>query len=336
MDYSSEESSDLSDSEVDEYEARSYLNMKTGNAKVKRSSGIYRCPFCVGKKKLVYNYKDLLQHAIGVGSSNRNGKVKANHRALAKYMKNDLSETVPSIPQLVNEERPHLPNPKQDNQFVWPWNGIMVNIPTEWKDGHLVGESGSRLKESLSRFHPVRVVTLWDDKGHTGTAIVDFGRDWAGFKDAMAFEGHLEGQNLGKKDWCEAENNSLNIYGWVARADDYVSTDPIGKHLRKKGELKTIVDIAEEESRKTEKLVTYMKDQLEAKNRQLKELELKYQEVDTCCQKMVDKLYLTHQAYNEEIQFNQWLAQENSTHSSGGNVNKMAAVPASAAQYQAE
>ncbi|XP_039136833.1 protein INVOLVED IN DE NOVO 2-like [Dioscorea cayenensis subsp. rotundata] len=336
MDYSSEESSDLSDSEVDEYEARSYLNMKTGNTKVKRSSGIYRCPFCVGKKKLVYSYKDLLQHAIGVGSSNRSGKVKANHRAMAKYMKTDLSEAVPLIPHLVNEEKPPLPIPKQDNQFVWPWNGIIVNIPTEWKDGQLVGDSASRLKESLSRFNPVRVVTLWDAKGHTGTAIVDFGRDWAGFKDAMAFEGHLESQNLGKKDWCEAGTKSSNIYGWVARADDYVAIDPIGKHLHKKGELKTVVDLAEEESRKMEKLVAYMKDQLEAKSRQLKELELKYQEVDTCCQKMVDKLYLTHQAYNEEIQLNQWLAQENSIQSSDSNVNKKVALPASPAQYQAE
>ncbi|KAJ0962431.1 hypothetical protein J5N97_030259 [Dioscorea zingiberensis] len=336
MDYSSEESSDLSDSDIDEYEARSYMNLKSGNPKVKRLSDIYRCPFCVGKKKLVYGYKDLLQHAIGVGSSNRSGKVKANHRALANFMENDISVTVPSIPQLADEDKRPLPTPKPAKKFVWPWTAILVNIPTEWKNGQVVGESGSKLKERLSRFNPVRVITLWNDEGHTGTAIVEFGRDWAGFKDAMAFEDQLEVQHHGKKDWCAAEAKSSNLYGWVARADDYVSTDPIGKHLRKKGELKTIIDVAEEESRKMEKLVAYMKDQLDTRNRQLRELELKSQEVDMCCQKMVDKLYLTHQAYNEEIQLKQWLAKENSTQSSDDNVNKMAAVPVSAAQNQVE
>ncbi|KAK8955410.1 hypothetical protein KSP40_PGU019134 [Platanthera guangdongensis] len=42
-----------------------------GKHKVAIANDMYRCPFCPGKKKQEYHLKDLLQHSVGVGSSNR-------------------------------------------------------------------------------------------------------------------------------------------------------------------------------------------------------------------------------------------------------------------------
>uniref|UniRef100_A0A6I9QNQ3 Factor of DNA methylation 5 n=2 Tax=Elaeis guineensis var. tenera TaxID=51953 RepID=A0A6I9QNQ3_ELAGV len=73
----SEEESEISESEIDDYEEKFYLHLKDGKLKVKNTDTLYKCPFCAGKKKQDYNYKDLLQHANGVGTSNRKAKVKA-------------------------------------------------------------------------------------------------------------------------------------------------------------------------------------------------------------------------------------------------------------------
>ena len=70
------------------------------------------------------------------------------------------------------ELEPH-PSQNRDEQFVLPWMGVLVNVPTEWKGGRQVGESGNRLKEQLSRFCPQKVIPLWNHRGHTGYAIVE-------------------------------------------------------------------------------------------------------------------------------------------------------------------
>ncbi|RWW72571.1 hypothetical protein BHE74_00019624 [Ensete ventricosum] len=173
----SSEESDISDSEVPEYEEKIYLRLKAGQFVVRNTDKTCRCPFCAGKKKQDYNYKDLLQHATGIGASNRKGKVKATHRALAKYLNNDMTDTTCSSEQLVVFQ-PMPSKSTSEDQFVWPWTGVVVNIPTEYKDGKYVGESGNRLKELLSKFHPLKVHPLWNHRGHTGNAIVDFTKDW--------------------------------------------------------------------------------------------------------------------------------------------------------------
>ena len=91
MDYSSEES-DISESEINDYIDKPYEELTAGKFKVKGLNGNLRCPFRVGKKKQDCKYKDLLQHASGVGkgSANRSAKQNANHLALAKYLETDL------------------------------------------------------------------------------------------------------------------------------------------------------------------------------------------------------------------------------------------------------
>uniref|UniRef100_A0A1D1YNS1 Protein SUPPRESSOR OF GENE SILENCING 3 n=1 Tax=Anthurium amnicola TaxID=1678845 RepID=A0A1D1YNS1_9ARAE len=312
MSSSSEESSDISDSEIDGYEAKSYSQLQTGKYKITNSDGSYRCPFCPGKKKRDYRYKDLLQHATGIGASNRGGKVKAIHRALAKYLSTDLgSEDGPSLQLMVIEQEP-TPKPKQDDQFVWPWMGILVNVPTERKDGRQVGQSGSRLREQLSKFNPLKVIPLWNFKGHTGYAIVDFNKDWAGFKDAMAFENYFEACHFGKKDWYRRKHQGHDMYGWIARADDYNSPGPVGEHLKKNGDLKTVTDLTKEETRKNEKLVANLANQIEVKNKHLQELECKYNETTLSLDKLMEEKDKLHQSYNEEIKKMQRLARNHS------------------------
>jgi len=48
MDNTSGEASEISDSEIDEYENKSYNSLKMGELKVKISDNSYKCPFCAG------------------------------------------------------------------------------------------------------------------------------------------------------------------------------------------------------------------------------------------------------------------------------------------------
>ena len=95
MDYSFEES-DISESEINDYIDKPYEELTAGKFKVKGLNGNLRCPFCAGKKKQDYKYKDLLQHASGMGkdSTNKSAKQKANHLALEKYLETDLAGEV--------------------------------------------------------------------------------------------------------------------------------------------------------------------------------------------------------------------------------------------------
>lgn len=108
MKSSSNEIYDFSDSDIDDYEDKSYVQFKSGKIKVKMSNGSYKCQFCLGKKKIYYQYRELLQHASGIGVSyNRKMIVRANHLALEKYLKNDLAITSSSSPQLpIDKQEP--------------------------------------------------------------------------------------------------------------------------------------------------------------------------------------------------------------------------------------
>lgn len=296
MGYNSDEGSDVSDSEIDECEEKYYLCLKVGEIKLRKRGTTYRCPFCVCKKKLDFDLRELLQHASGIGLSNRKAKLKATHRALEKYLRNDFAEMV----QLLAVESPH-PSRNIDEQFVWPWMGILVNVPRDFRDGRYVGESGNRLKEQLSRFNPLKVHALWNYKGHTGNAVVDFSKDWSGFRDSMAFENHFESEHFGKTDYLERKHKGTDLFGWVARAEDYNSPGPIGEHLRKNGDLKTINDLSSEESRKTDSLVRNLASEIEGKNRHLQELESKYNETNMALDTMMEQRDQLFHAYNEGL-----------------------------------
>ncbi|KAF7154070.1 hypothetical protein RHSIM_Rhsim01G0153500 [Rhododendron simsii] len=82
-----------SDSEINNYKDKPYEELKQGKYKIKNRDGSLRCPFCPGKKKQQFKYRDLVQHASRVGSGAvwRKPKLEAQHLALAVYLTSDLA-----------------------------------------------------------------------------------------------------------------------------------------------------------------------------------------------------------------------------------------------------
>ncbi|XP_052204647.1 protein INVOLVED IN DE NOVO 2-like [Diospyros lotus] len=314
MDPSSGEDMDISESEIEDYEVKEYEALKGGRHQVKVSDEAFTCPYCPKKQNQDFLFKELLQHAIGEGtctSKKQTARYRANHLALAKYMEKDIGAVAsPSEPVAVEPDA--LANCDYEEMFVWPWTGIVVNIPTQWMDGRYVGESGSKLKDQLIRrgFNPIRVRPLWNYRGHSGTAIVEFNKDWSGFNNAMSFEKAYVTDHRGKKNWNASKDQGTDLYAWVARADDYNSNSIIGDDLRKIGDLRTISDIMAEEDRKASKLVSNLTNLIEVKNKHLVEMERKFSETSNCLNKLIEEKDRLHQSYNEEIKKIQMSARE--------------------------
>ncbi|KAL3650142.1 hypothetical protein CASFOL_006545 [Castilleja foliolosa] len=304
VDHTSGEDTDISDSETEEYVEKAYEQLKNGKRQVKISDQAYTCPYCTTKKKRDFQYKDLLQHATSIGKSasqKRNPRDRTNHLALAKYLETDLPANAgPSNPP---DEADALANHDHDEMFVWPWTGIVVNIPTYFKDGKYAGESGSKLRDQLAErgFNPTRVRPLWNYQGHSGTAIVEFHKDWSGFTNAMSFEKFYDANHHGRRNWLAENEMKTDLYGWVARGDDYILPNIVGENLRKIGDPRTLSDIMEEEARKTNKLVGNLTNVIEAKKMHLLEMETKFEETESSLQKLITEKDDLHQAYNEEI-----------------------------------
>nr|KYP48518.1 hypothetical protein KK1_029811 [Cajanus cajan] len=286
------------------YVDKTYEALKKGSHNVKTSEKTYSCPYCPNKKrKRDYVYREILEHASGVGQSSsqkRSAFEKANHLALMKYLEKDLM-IIDSPPKTADEGSPPF---NSEKQFVWPWTGIVVNIPTrQTEDGRFVGESGSKLRDEYrSRgFNPRRVRTLTNFWGHSGTAVVEFNKNWTGLDSALAFERAYELDHHGKKDWFANTWQKSGIYAWVAQADDYKMNNIIGERLRKMGDIRTIPELMEDEARKHDILVSSLNNSLQVKKKQLKEVEEKYNE-SSCRMDIVmgevDKLTQNH---NQEM-----------------------------------
>ncbi|XP_059455893.1 protein INVOLVED IN DE NOVO 2 [Corylus avellana] len=293
---------DISESEMDEYEDKSYEELKSGNHNFKNSDETFACPYCPKKRKRDYLYKDLLQHASGVGKSSsdkRSAKEKANHLALVKYLEKDLAG--PSKP--ADKSDPPI-DCDHDEKIVWPWTGVVVNMPTRrTDDGRYVGESGSKLRDELKSrgFNPIRVHPLWNFRGHSGSAIVEFHKDWPGLHNAMSFERAYEADHHGKKDWHTSNGQKSGLYAWVARADDYNSTGIVGEHLRKIGDVRTISEIMDEEARKQDKLISNLTNIIELKNRHLKEMEERCSETSVSVSNLMEEIDTLVQSYTEDL-----------------------------------
>ncbi|KAH9624199.1 hypothetical protein KSS87_008276 [Heliosperma pusillum] len=302
MGHSSEEDTDISESEIEDYGEQTYEELKKGERELKVSEEKFTCPYCPKKRKRDYLYKELLQHASGIGNANSNkrrAREKANHLGLARFLEkevqNGVSSSKPNHATAIEDLCDH------DEKLVWPWIGIVVNIPTHYRDGRYVGESGSKLRDDLRArgFNPKRVHPLWNFRGHSGTAVVEFNKDWLGLNNAIAFEKDYELNQHGKQHWEAKDTEKSGLYGWVARADDYISAGIIGEHLRKVGDLKTVSGMKAEEDRKADKLVSNLTNLLETKNKNLLEVESIFTETSISFNKLAEEKDKLHQAYNE-------------------------------------
>lgn len=75
------------------YVDKFYKELKKGSHNVRTSDETFTCPYCPKMKKQEYVYRELLEHASGVGQSSsqkRSIKEKATHLALVRYLKMDL------------------------------------------------------------------------------------------------------------------------------------------------------------------------------------------------------------------------------------------------------
>ncbi|MED6158272.1 hypothetical protein PIB30_031230 [Stylosanthes scabra] len=287
---------------------RSYQQLKKmGNHNVKTSDETFTCPYCPKKRKRDYAYRELLEHASGVGQSSsqkRSATEKADHLALLQYLKKDLiyvngpSKPIEDITYLVNS----------DEQFVWPWTGIVVNIPTiQTEDGRCVGQSSAMLRDEYKSrgFNPRRVLALWSSQVHSGTALVEFNSNWLGLDDALRFERAYELDHHGKKDWLAYTEQKYGIYAWVARVNDYKLNNIVGEQLRKMRDVRTIKQLMEEEARKQDKLVFNLTNTIQEKNKLLKEMEVKYSEATIKMDIVmgeIDKLTKSHDEEMKKIQ----------------------------------
>ncbi|XP_006341360.1 factor of DNA methylation 1-like [Solanum tuberosum] len=310
MSSSSGEESDLSDSEIFEFKEKPYEELRKGKLKVKGPNGSLRCPFCAGKKKQDYKYKDLLQHATGVGkgSANRSAKQKANHLALAKYLETDLVNEAEPIPK--RAVTPERSESEKDELFFWPWTGIFVNVSKETANGRSPDDKEYWLKK-FSLYMPLEVKLFCDNQATVSEAVVRFNSDWTGFKGAMEFEKSFEASHCSKQEWkSHRDCPGPNLYGWVAREDDYITEGALGEYLREKGELKTISDLIKEETQGRKEVVANLANEIDMKNENLDELQTKFNLNTLSLRQMLAEKDMLHRSFFEESRKMQRLARE--------------------------
>lgn len=288
MDYTSD-----GDPEVEAYGSGTFELLESGDLKVMTDEGLYRCPFCSDEDK-DHSLNDLLQHASGVGAAHdRQAKEKADHRALARHLKGKPAESSGALLPLMLTDV-HDPEYTQDEQFVCPWMAILVNMPNEF-----FGKSANRLKEHYSSFHPVKVHPVYSKGRPTRDAVIEFGNDWSGFRNARAFEGHFAMKGYSKNCWKEMKCEGTEPVGWMARADDYNSPGAIGELLRKNSDLKTLKDIGSEGAHKTRKLLYNLLCEVKEKEIYVKQLESECSKRSAALNIMMQKKEQRFQSYNQ-------------------------------------
>ncbi|KXG38074.1 factor of DNA methylation 1 [Sorghum bicolor] len=310
MEHNSAEDSDISDSDIAEHKEKIYAQIRAGKLKVKRGQA-FGCPFCPGRKRQDYNLKDLLQHATGIGASSKHtAKVRASHLGLAMFLEKDIASSLDKPLQIV----PYKPKtPKDEDLFVSPWMGIVVNLQCELMKGkEFSRESEERLTAQLSRFRPLQATILGDEKDQPFCAIIEFAKYLSGFKDAMAFENHFILEHYSKPDWKKRNCRKDDLYGWIAKTDDFNSPGPIGEYLRKNGNLKSVADLEREGLKETGKRVVHYALQIEDTNEHMLELEQKKNVNVMKLSRMLEENDRLVEEHNERILKMQKAARRNS------------------------
>ncbi|RZC63375.1 hypothetical protein C5167_025128 [Papaver somniferum] len=282
---SDEEGSDISESEMEDYEEKVYQNLKNGKFTVKLSDLKFRCPFCLGKKKQDYEYKHLVPHAKGAARYLEKDCAPIREDPMEEEVEEGKTvvDVVGSSTVVVEEEK-----------FVCPWKGVVANTEREFKNGRYIAPSGNRIKEQLVKFNPIRVHSSWDSHGSIGKSIVEFTNDLSGFRDAMTFESVYNSFGRGKRHYREDQFGLGGMYGWVAREDDYYSDCVLGKNLRK-SDLKSMNDVQAEYVRKNEQLVTNLVHLIDEKNDNLERVKLELNETSYSLKNLAERVELQKQ-----------------------------------------
>ncbi|KAL9243095.1 hypothetical protein vseg_017024 [Gypsophila vaccaria] len=303
MESSSDEESGISDSEIEEYMEKPYLDLRTCRFRVRNFNGTLRCPFCAGKKKQEYGFKDLYQHATGVakGAAHRSAKQKATHLALSKYLEVDLGY----VDETVKPPEPEPQSSEQEELYCWPWVGVVVNIVSDAK-----AESAHWMK-TFAKYKPLSVEVFHNEEEGSSKAVVHFDEGWTGFLNATEFEKSFEAARCSKKEYLAGKGSlGSGMYGWVARADDHHAEGQIGNYLSTKRELKTLSDIVQEAKQGKESIVVNLANEIDLKNQNLDEMQSKVNEKTMSLSRMLEDKDRLHQAFYEETRKMQRVARD--------------------------
>ncbi|KAJ1436926.1 Zinc finger-XS domain [Sesbania bispinosa] len=308
MSSSSDNDSDISQSEKDGYKEKSYNKLKAGKYKIKNPNATLRCPFCEGKKKQAFQFGELLQHAsgIGTGSSKRSIKIKAKHLALAKFLEEDLSTELSPKPELeIANEQTNL-----EERFVWPWKGIVANIFRNPKHDPEDFDSEHWLRK-FEVYKPKEAHVLHSAEDPRGYVVLEFGTDWTGFRQVMKLDTDFLTSNHGKKDWDSRKNSpGSEFYGWCARAEDYYFEGLLGTYLREKAEVKSTSDITQDACKERSQTVAKLVGKINDANKSIGEVETRYTQKSISLEKMMEEMDLLHKARVEDTKRMQQLARE--------------------------
>ncbi|XP_073303360.1 factor of DNA methylation 4-like [Primulina huaijiensis] len=328
------------DSEIEALRVRYFRELRDERVKIRGSGRHLVCPYCRHNGRREYDFWGLKKHAIRIADDSKSESFReiAQHLGLLKYLdwcaptkgiSSSSSKRSPNRIKSHPDDKSKLEKPTEkvmlpikrdsdsilfapvlprthkggDEPIVWPWMAVIANLPVEKKDGRYVGDSGRGLKEKwISQgYNPVKVHPLWNFQGHSGYAVVDFSKDWEGFKNAMEFEKAFEMDHRGKRDWYAAKDRGDKIYGWLAREDEYRSGGILGKHLRKNGDLKTVSDIQINENRNNVKLLSNLSEALESKSKKCEEIKENISKTEIFVGDNLAQMEDMVQKFNEEM-----------------------------------
>ncbi|KAL4571067.1 hypothetical protein LXL04_017817 [Taraxacum kok-saghyz] len=270
------------DPSLKEHIYTSYKELKDGHVSVNFIANILKCPYCPDSRE--YTFTDLCRHVTRIIKESKSSslKDKAKHMGLEEFLHRDFDPKInDSKPKTtdsnqMNHDMSRHKNRELEEPVVWPWMVVIANIPVQYKDGRYTGDSGKKLKDEWTKqgYNPTKVHPLWSWRGHSGFAIVEFGKEWSGFGDAMKFVKNFEVSKHGRKDWYDGRRGKDDdLYAWIARDEDYNCNSLVGDYLRKNGDLKTVAEKQKEDQVKDSKLVMGLEKMLEEKNKKSKEIE---------------------------------------------------------------
>lgn len=150
------------------------------------------------------------------------------------------------------------PRTREDEKYVYPWVVVVVNVDlAKWQ---LNGDSWALMHAKLDKFFAafnltnVKVFDEVQAQQLPGMVALMFDRDLNGFCDAHALEIRFLQSGRGRKDWDRKRpprgNPGKDLYGWIARREDYYADSPVGKFLFEYGELKTVAMVGEDRMHK--------------------------------------------------------------------------------------
>nr|GEV81158.1 putative domain XH, zinc finger-XS domain protein [Tanacetum cinerariifolium] len=267
------------DPELEEYKDKYYRNLRDGRFKLWYSEKILKCPFCPDIRD--YSQSDLLRHANRIGTESKSAGFtdKARHLGLIEYLERDVIDKIESL------ESSEIKQNIDEELVVWPWVAVVANIPVECNsNGKYFGDSGTKLKDEWTKqgHNPIKVHPLWSWRGHSGVAVVEFGKKWDGFSNVMMFVKSFEVNRHGRKDYYDRDGSKDDkLYAWLARDEDYNSNSLLGDYLRKNGDLKTVAAIVKEDEVKNTKLIMGLETMIDEKSKKTEEMKNFINRTDT-------------------------------------------------------